>query len=126
MTLERAADVVLAVEDRPAAVDLDAFQERRDVLRIRICAGESSLPPSPVIRTSPMVRDHEDSHAKGEVDIVRVTQARTSLIQLRRTYLDSVNELAQAAAALSAASGLPPAAFVGIAVSRSPSKTRAD
>jgi len=73
-----------------------------------------------------MVRDHEDSHAKGEVDIVRVTQARTSLIQLRRTYLDSVNELAQAAAALSAASGLPPAAFVGIAVSRSPSKTRAD
>jgi cobalt-zinc-cadmium efflux system outer membrane protein len=54
----------------------------------------------------------EAEFKKGEIDILRISQARNSLIQFRRTYLDSLNELAQAAAALTAATGLPPAAVV--------------
>jgi len=54
----------------------------------------------------------EKAFHQGEIDIVRITQARNSLILLRRAYLDSLNEVAQAAAAVTAASGLPPAALV--------------
>lgn len=44
----------------------------------------------------------------GEVDFLRVVTARTSLIQSRRAHLDLLNEAAQAAAAVTAATGLPP------------------
>jgi outer membrane protein TolC len=54
----------------------------------------------------------ETEFKKQEIDILRIFQARNSLIQLRRTYLDSLNELALAAAAVTAAAGLPPAALV--------------
>jgi cobalt-zinc-cadmium efflux system outer membrane protein len=54
----------------------------------------------------------EEEYKKGEIDVVRISQARSSMFQLRRTYLDSLNELAQAAAAVTAAAGLPPAALV--------------
>lgn len=47
-----------------------------------------------------------------EVDVMRVVTARTSLLQLRRAYLDSLNELATAAAVVTAATGLPPEALV--------------
>jgi cobalt-zinc-cadmium efflux system outer membrane protein len=50
----------------------------------------------------------EAQFVAGEVDIVRIVAARTSLIQLRRAQLDVLNEAAQAAAALTAASGIPP------------------
>ena len=43
----------------------------------------------------------------GEVDIVRVVQARNSLILNRRARLDLLNELSQAAATLIGATGLP-------------------
>lgn len=54
----------------------------------------------------------EAQFKKGDIDVLRVFQARTSLLQLQRVYLDSLNELAQAASALTAASGLPPAALI--------------
>lgn len=54
----------------------------------------------------------EEQFKAGEVDIVRVFTARTSLLQLRRSQLDALNELAQAAANLTAASGLPPDALL--------------
>ncbi|HEY2253046.1 MAG TPA: TolC family protein [Planctomycetaceae bacterium] len=47
-----------------------------------------------------------------EVDVLRIFQGRTSLINNRRAALDLLNELAQATAALTAASGLPPKALV--------------
>ncbi|HEX4149314.1 MAG TPA: TolC family protein, partial [Pirellulales bacterium] len=50
----------------------------------------------------------EQQFKAGEVDLVRVFTARTSLLQLRRSQLDALNELAQAAANLTAATGLPP------------------
>ncbi len=49
----------------------------------------------------------EKEFAAGEVDIVRVIQARTSLILNRRARLDLLNELSQAAATLVGATGIP-------------------
>jgi cobalt-zinc-cadmium efflux system outer membrane protein len=43
----------------------------------------------------------------GEVDVVRVVQARTSLIQNQRARLDLLNEVAQSAATLTGATGIP-------------------
>lgn len=50
----------------------------------------------------------EKQFIAGEVDFLRVVTARTSLIQSRRAHLDLLNETAQAAAAVTAATGLPP------------------
>jgi len=47
-----------------------------------------------------------------EVDVLRIFQGRTSLINNRRAALDLLNELAQATAAFTAASGIPPKALV--------------
>jgi cobalt-zinc-cadmium efflux system outer membrane protein len=49
----------------------------------------------------------EQRFLEGEVEIVRVVQARTSLIQSQRAQLDLLNELAQSAANLTASSGIP-------------------
>ena len=48
----------------------------------------------------------EQRFLEGEVDVVRVVQARTSLIQNQRAHLDLLNELAQSAANLTAATGI--------------------
>ena len=48
----------------------------------------------------------EQQFLEGEVDVVRVVQARTSLIQGQRSRLDLLNELAQSAANLTAAAGM--------------------
>jgi len=49
----------------------------------------------------------ENQFQAGEVDVVRVVQARTSLIQNQRARLDLLNELAQSAATLTGAAGIP-------------------
>ena len=54
----------------------------------------------------------EQAFKAGEIDILRISQARNSLIQYQRARLDSLNELAQSSAALVAASGLPPLAII--------------
>ena len=54
----------------------------------------------------------EKQFQANEIDVLRIFQGRTSLIQNRRAMLDTLNELAQATAALTAASGLPPIALV--------------
>jgi cobalt-zinc-cadmium efflux system outer membrane protein len=50
----------------------------------------------------------EQQFRAGEVDFLRIVTARTSLIQARRAHLDLLNEAAQAAAVVTAVSGLPP------------------
>lgn len=50
----------------------------------------------------------EQQYRAGDIDFLRVVTARTSLLQLRRTHLDLLNEVAQAAIAVTAATGLPP------------------
>ena len=49
----------------------------------------------------------EEHFKAGEVDVLRVLQARTSLIQNRRADLDVLNELLQAATAVTASTGMP-------------------
>lgn len=56
----------------------------------------------------------EQQFQAGEIDMVRIFTARTSLLQLRRAYLDALNEVALAAAGVTAATGLPPDALVRV------------
>ena len=49
----------------------------------------------------------EEQFKDKEVDILRVLQARISLLQSQRADLDALNELMQAAVAVTAASGMP-------------------
>ncbi len=49
----------------------------------------------------------EQQFLAGEVDVVRVVQARTSIIQNQRVRLDLLNEVAQSAANLTAAAAIP-------------------
>ncbi|HEX7450157.1 MAG TPA: TolC family protein [Pirellulales bacterium] len=50
----------------------------------------------------------ERQFQEGEVDVMRIFTARTSLLQLKRAHLDTLNELALASAVVTAATGLPP------------------
>jgi cobalt-zinc-cadmium efflux system outer membrane protein len=56
----------------------------------------------------------EQQFEAGEVDMLRIFTARTSLLQLRRAYLDALNEVALAAAGVTAATGLPPDALIRV------------
>lgn len=53
------------------------------------------------------LRSLERQFLAGEVDVIRVVQARTSIIQNQRARLDLFNEAAQSAANLTAAAGIP-------------------
>jgi outer membrane protein, heavy metal efflux system len=54
------------------------------------------------------VRRVESQFQAGQTDLLRVYAARTGLIQAQRALLDTLNELAQAAARVSETTGLPP------------------
>jgi cobalt-zinc-cadmium efflux system outer membrane protein len=54
----------------------------------------------------------EEQFKENEVDVLRIFQARTSLIQNRRAALDLMNELAQATAAVTATTGIFPSAML--------------
>jgi cobalt-zinc-cadmium efflux system outer membrane protein len=58
------------------------------------------------------LRRLEQQFEAGEIDMMRIFTARTSLLQLRRAYLDALNEVALAAAGVTAATGLPPDALL--------------
>ena len=62
----------------------------------------------------------EELFKQGEVDVLRIFTARTSLIQTRRAWLDTLNELAQAAAMVTATTGLHPQSIVETAGSQEP------
>jgi hypothetical protein len=99
-----------------AATALRRYEQARVLCEQTRAAGGQQMPGE--------LRKLEEEFKKGEIDILRIQQARNSLIQFRRSYLDSLNELAQAAAAVTAATGLPPAALVtppGAAASSQPS-----
>jgi outer membrane protein, heavy metal efflux system len=54
----------------------------------------------------------QDQFAAGQADILYVFAAQNGLLQEERTYLDLLNEVAQASAELAQATGLPPARLV--------------
>jgi outer membrane protein, heavy metal efflux system len=62
----------------------------------------------------------EQQFQAGEIDMMRIFTARTSLLQLRRAYLDALNEVGLAAAGVTAASGLPPDALIRVAATPLP------
>ncbi|HXT60744.1 MAG TPA: TolC family protein [Pirellulales bacterium] len=54
----------------------------------------------------------EEQFVAGEVDALRIFNARSSLVRLQQAYLDTLNEAAQAASLVTLATGLPPDALV--------------
>jgi cobalt-zinc-cadmium efflux system outer membrane protein len=54
----------------------------------------------------------EEQFKENEIDVLRIFQARTSLIQNRRAALDLMNELAQATAAVTATTCILPSALL--------------
>ncbi|MDZ4686117.1 MAG: TolC family protein [Planctomycetaceae bacterium] len=62
----------------------------------------------------------EEQFRAGEVDVLRIFQARTSVIQHRRAVLDSLNELTQAAVAVTAATGLPVEGLLTVSAQQMP------
>lgn len=59
------------------------------------------------------LRRLEEQFKAGDIDVIRVVQARTSMLANQRVYLDLQNELAQAAANLTAATGIGPETLLG-------------
>lgn len=58
------------------------------------------------------LRRLEELFRQGEIEVQRIVLARNSMLQVRRSQLDALNEAAQAAAAVTAATGLPPTALI--------------
>ncbi|HEX4132743.1 MAG TPA: TolC family protein [Pirellulales bacterium] len=81
-----------------AAAAIDRYERARRLVEA------SPVAPAPL---PDELRRLEDQFRAAEVDVVRVFTARTSLIQFRRAHLDLLNELAQAAANVTAATGVP-------------------
>ncbi|MBS0211289.1 MAG: TolC family protein [Planctomycetes bacterium] len=83
-----------------AAAAVDRYQRAHRLGAQSLVALQESLPGE--------LRRLEEQFKAGEVDILRVVAARTSLINFQRAHLDSLNELAQAAAVVTQTTGLPP------------------
>lgn len=93
---------VLARATREAEAALDRYERARRLATEDVSS--DALPPE--------LQRLEAQFNANEVDLLRLFQARTSLLQLRRARLDSLNELAQAAATVTAATGLPPQTLI--------------
>lgn len=114
--LEQQRIIARQLETRAA---IEAQTALRRYQRARRLLGEDRG-PSP--RLPDELRRLEMLYRQGKIDAVRVIQARTSLIQLRRAQLDLLNEVAQAAAAVTGATGLPP----HVLLAASPPRGRAE
>jgi outer membrane protein TolC len=62
----------------------------------------------------------EEQYKAGQVDLLRVYAARSGLIQAQRAMLDTLNELAQAAARVTETTGLPPHVLIRSAIDGQP------
>lgn len=89
---------------RRAELEATAAMDR---YTIALAAIQSDMEEVPSSDLPTELKGLEKEFAAGEVDIVRVVQARTSLILNRRARLDLLNELSQAAATLVGATGIP-------------------
>ena len=91
-----------------ASLEADAavarYEQARKLLETSGGLGDNRLPIE--------LERLEKQFRAGEVDILQLFTARTSLIQNRRAQLDSLNEVAQAAAQVTAMTGVPPELLV--------------
>jgi cobalt-zinc-cadmium efflux system outer membrane protein len=86
-----------------ATLEAQAAADRYERARqIHVESTESSEASVPV-----ELQRLEEQFKANEVDILRVMQARNSLLQKQRADLDALNELMQAAATVTAFSGAP-------------------
>jgi outer membrane protein, heavy metal efflux system len=58
------------------------------------------------------LRRIEDQFRAGQIDFIQVYAAKSNIVQYRRAFLDSLNDLAQAAVAISSSTALPPDALL--------------
>jgi outer membrane protein, heavy metal efflux system len=66
------------------------------------------------------LQDIKNQFAAGQADIINVFATQNALLQEQRAYLDLLNELAQAAADVTLAAGIPPVQFVTTSTRQSP------
>ena len=86
-----------------ATLEAEAATERYE--RARAMVADAEYDPASSIPVE--LQQLEKQFQANEVDVLRVMQARNSLIQNRRVSLDARNELCQSAVALAVATGLP-------------------
>ncbi len=91
-----------------ARAAIDRYERARQLIAASTSTNDTALPIE--------LQKLEAQFVEGEVDVLRIFQARTSLIQSRRVFLDTLNELAQSAAAVTAATGVPPQSLVNDAI----------
>ncbi len=86
-----------------ARLEAEAASDRYERARsLRVETGEPTRASVPV-----ELQRLEEQFQANEVDILRVLQARNSLLQCQRADLDALNELMQAAVAVTVATGAP-------------------
>jgi cobalt-zinc-cadmium efflux system outer membrane protein len=86
-----------------AEAAIDRYERARQL--VEPAAGDESDVPDELKRL-------EKLYGEREIEVQQIVLARNSLLQARRSRLDALNEVAQAAAAVTAATGLPPTALV--------------
>jgi outer membrane protein, heavy metal efflux system len=100
-----------AIQEAATAIDRYA--------RARRLAAESRVDLTPFSRkTPPELATMTAQFQAGQATILAVFVTQSSLIQERRAYLDMLNELAQSAAAVVQATGIPPERLVSPAASK--------
>ena len=100
--------VALSKLQQKATLEIQTAIERYErARRLMVRARKDFVKPLPEL-----LKPFEDQFKAGQFDLLRVFAARTSLIEARRTYLDMLNELAQAAAEVTAVTGLPPGKLI--------------
>ena len=90
-----------------ARIEIEAAINRYERARWIVAETESMLKFLPQ-----EIQRLEEQFIAGEVDVVQVSQGRTSLINARARNLDCLNELALAGAVLTATTAVPPQAMV--------------
>jgi cobalt-zinc-cadmium efflux system outer membrane protein len=89
-----------------AAIEAETAIDRYE--RARVLAAESKVDLSPFAERMPAeLKEINEQFQAAQADILTVFATQNSLLQERRTYLDLLSELAQAAADVIRATGLP-------------------
>ncbi len=101
-----------------ATLEAEAAADRYE--RARQLRSESTESPQTSVPIE--LQRLEEQFLANEVDILRVMQARTSLLQSQRADLDALNELMQAAVAVTVASGVPLESLTAPATTETPSE----
>lgn len=93
---------------RQAAIEAHAAIDRYERARRFAAEAAAELSSGPPAELEEMA----DQYEAGQADILNLLAIQNNLLQDERAYLDLLNELAQSAATVTLATGLPPESFV--------------